>query len=407
MKLHIGIAAPIATEHVANLLSCDTSELPKGYPGAPFTGVLIGELLKQGHRVSAFTTDSSLYPNKGIVKVSGANFDFYICPSRPRAWRLNNHRLGRAVDGFAYERQQLYDAMQLAKPLIIHAHWTYEFALPAIKTGLPHLITCHDAPAVILRYTRSVYRAIRYLLARQVFRKARNLSAVSSYMASAVQHYTSIPISLVPNPLADYVLSQGKPRNAPKHKRIGMICNGWDERKNPEPALRAFAKLNREHPAAQLHLFGMDFGPNQTAQQWCEKNGLAGGMVFHGSTPHQQLIDKFSKLELLLHPSLEESFGVVIAEAMALGLPVVAGRRSGAVPWVVGFDETANKICCAVLTDMTDSDAIVLAIKQAFDEQYGERSEMGYTRARQMFAPDVIAGKYLSLYENILFSNAN
>ena len=406
MKLHIGIAGPIATEHIANLLACGTSGLPKGYTGAPLTAVLIGELLKQGHKVSAFTTDTSLYPNSGTVKASGPNFDLYICPERPRAWRFNKFRLGRAIDGFSYEREQLLNAINLAKPDIIHAHWTYEFALAVIKSGLPHLITCHDAPAVVLRYTRSFYRAIRYLMARQVFNKGQHFFTVSPYMASALQHYTQIPIAIVPNPLADYVLVNGRLRSIPTTKRIGMICNGWDARKNPKPALLAFAKLYNEQTTTELHLFGSGFGVGEPAQLWCQKQGLTAGMVFHGAVPHRQLIEYLNSLDLLLHPALEESFGVVIAEAMALGLPIVAGRHSGAVPWVVGIDDTTNDCCSAVLTNISDPEAIALAIAETFDQHYAERSASGYARARKMFAPCVITEAYMASYRQVLLSGS-
>jgi L-malate glycosyltransferase len=404
--MKIGIVGPIATENVADFLACDTSEMPKGYTGAPLTGVLIGELLKQGHNVSAFTTDSSLYPHSGVVKANGPNFDFYICPARPRAWRFNKNRPGRVMDGFAYEREQLLNAINMAKPDIINAHWTYEFALAAIKTGIPHLITCHDAPAVVLRYTRSPYRAIRYLMARQVFRKGQHFSTVSPYMAAALQHYTKIPIALAANPLADYVLASGRPRNAPTTKRIGLVCNGWSEFKNPKPALQAFAKIHSAQPTSELHLFGFDFGIGEPAQQWSQIQGLSAGMVFHGATLHKKLIEHLNGLDLLLHPALEESFGVVIAEAMALGLPIVAGRHSGAVPWVVGIDDAANNRCSAVLTDVSDPEAIASAIEEAFDQHYPDRSASGYARAWQMFAPSVISESYMALYLLVMSANS-
>lgn len=402
MKMHIGIAGPIATEYVADYLEGGISKLPKGYPGAPLTGILIGELLKQGHKVSAFTTDASIYSHSSTITANGLNFDFYVCPSRPRAWAFNNRRVGRIIDGFAYEREQLRDVMNIAKPDIIHAHWTYEFALAAISTGLPHLITCHDAPAVVLKYTKSPYRAFRYLMARQVFQKGLHFSAVSAYMALAVQHYTNKEVCIVPNPLANYVLTQGKPRHTPKIKRIGLICNGWDTRKNPQPSLEAFAKIHQNEPTSELHLFGADFGTGQYAQQWCRQHAIESGMIFHGSTPHKQLIEHLNDLDLLLHPALEESFGVVIAEAMALGLPVVAGRHSGAIPWVVGIDDSSPNLCCAVLTDVSDPEAIAMSVEKAFEQNYPERSEAGFNRARQLFSPDVVANAYTSLYKNII-----
>ncbi|MDX8127147.1 glycosyltransferase family 4 protein [Methylomonas sp. OY6] len=405
--MNIGIVGPIATEYVADFLATNTDNLPRGYPGAPLMGVLIGQLLKQGHKVSAFTTDSSLYASGATVKASGPNFDFYICPSRPRAWRFNSYRLGRAIDGFAYEIQQLKNAIKLANPEIVHAHWTYEFANATIKAGRPHLITCHDAPAVVFRYTRSLYRAIRYLVARQVFRNGSYFTTVSTYMASSLRNYVKDDIEVVPNPLADYVLEKGAPRARPETRRIGLICNGWDLRKNPKPALEAFAKLRCRQPIAELHLYGVDFEVGGHAQTWCIQQGLNSGMVFHGVTPHKQLIEQLEQLDLLLHPALEESFGVVIAEAMALGLPIVAGQNSGAVPWVVGSEGVMDIDCCAVLTDVSDSLKISAALDEVFDEGYLKRSLAGYLRARKMFSPKAVTDSYLAIYKRILLGSVN
>ena len=400
-QLHIGIAAPIATEHVSEFLTDEGRDLPAGYGTAPFTAVLIAELLKQGHRVSAFTSYVNLSAHAKTIKASGENFDFYICPERRRAWRFNNWRLGRALDVFAYERRMLVEAMTMAKPNIIHAHWTYEYALAAIKTCIPHLITCHDAPAVILRFNPYPYRAIRYCLARRVFQKGSHFSTVSDYMVKQLQHYVTKPIAVVPNPLAAFVLNNGQIRKKPQTLRIGLICNGWDTRKNPKPSLYAFAKLHQKQNNAELHLFGYDFGVHEKAQRWCDEKGLSQGMIFHGATPHKQVISLLNNLDLLLHPSLEESFGVVLAEAMALGLPIVAGRNSGAVPWVVGYDENSNE-CCAILTDVSDPDAILAAINTAFDENYEIRSAAGYARSRQLFTPEVITASYMNLYNQVI-----
>ncbi|MCX7085683.1 MAG: glycosyltransferase family 4 protein [Methylococcales bacterium] len=404
MKLHIGVTGYIGTDHVAQWLNGDPSTLPKGQPNAPLLGVLIGELLKQGHKVSAFTTDTSLYKNTEIIKVTGPNFDFYICPERPRAWRFNRFRLGRAIDGFAFERNKLLNAMQEANPDIIHAHWTYEFAMPAIKSGIPHLITCHDAPAVILRFNPYPFRFIRYLMARWVFNKGQHFTAVSKYLADAVQHYTKQKITVIPNPIADFVLNTGHIRAQPKTRSIGMICNGWDARKNAQPSLIAFAKFKEIEPTAELHLFGYGFGINEEAQHWCQERNITKGLIFHGATPHQKLIDQLNHLDLLLHPALEETFCVAIAEAMALGLPIVAGRHSGAIPDVVGVSASSNIICCAALTDVTDPDKILNALITVFDINYSNRSKHSFERARQLFTANIVNKSYESLYQQILTS---
>jgi glycosyltransferase involved in cell wall biosynthesis len=39
--------------------------------------------------------------------------------------------------------------------------------------------------------------------------------------------------------------------------------------------------------------------------------------------------------DVLVHPSRVECFPMILAEAMAVGVPLVAGARSGGVPWVL------------------------------------------------------------------------
>ena len=38
------------------------------------------------------------------------------------------------------------------KPDVVHGHWTYEFALGAMDTGLPCGVTAHDSPYTIVKY---------------------------------------------------------------------------------------------------------------------------------------------------------------------------------------------------------------------------------------------------------------
>jgi glycosyltransferase involved in cell wall biosynthesis len=391
--MDICIVAPIASADVAHLLDEPRQQLPPGYGGAPLTGVLIEEMLRQGHSVHALTLDYAMPVGAVAVRATGERFTFEILPGRRRAWRIEAGRPGRALDLFRDERRALTAAIRAAAPQVVHAHWTYEFALAALDSGFPHVITAHDSPRQIARYTRSPYRLLRWLMAREVFRRARCVTAVSPYMAAQVRGMARVPVRVVPNPVSPYALNVGRTRSTPGALGIGMICNGWGKRKNPEPALRAFASLHKRLPRAGLHLFGADFGPGERAQQWAEREGVGAGMRFHGPMPHLALLDALNGLDLLLHPAYEESFGMVVAEAMALGLPVVAGARSGAVPWVAGENQW--------LVDVRDVEAIALAMATALTapDAYRYASEVGRSNAIGRFAPAVVANEYLQAYE--------
>jgi glycosyltransferase involved in cell wall biosynthesis len=336
--MKIGIAAPIATDNIASFLSGDIGGLPRGYYGAPLLGTLIGALLDRGHEVIAFTTSTDINPSAKPVVAAGERFKIHYCPVRRRAFRRENGHWGRAMDAFRLERAALTQAMLDTQPDIIHAHWTYEFALAALDSGLPHLITCHDAPQVVLRYMPDIYRLVRYFMARRVLAHARRLTAVSPYLVDKVAQYAQVPISVVPNPIPSTLTNIATVIHHfdPTRPRIAMVLNGWGKRKNPQPALRAFARLRQKMPSAELVVMGKDFGPREQAERWAQTQGMADGIHFLGALPYPLLLAELAKVDLLLHPSLEETFGMSVAEAMALGVPVIGGEKSGAVPWVIG-----------------------------------------------------------------------
>jgi glycosyltransferase involved in cell wall biosynthesis len=278
----------------------------------------------------------------------------------------------------------------------VHAHWTYEFALGAIDSRVPHVITAHDSPLQVLRYTRSPYRLLRWLMAREVIGKARCLTTVSSYMAEQLRQMGADAVEVVANPVASQVFDAGVPRSSAHSHSIAMVSNGWGRRKNPEAALRAFALLRRSLPHAQLHLFGADFGAGEYAERWAIRAGLDEGLHFHGQTAHKDLIAQLAPLDLLVHPSLEESFGVVLAEAMALGLPVGAGQASAAVPWVVGAG--------GMLVDVRDPQAIHAAMATLLTDAhaYSRCSLAARARATSTFSGRDVTASYLRIYRRCI-----
>lgn len=392
--MHIGIAAPIATEYVKHLLDGDTTRLPNGYGGAPLIGTLIDELIRRGHRVTAFTTSGGLpLPKHDCHIAKGPDFTLYYAPVRPRAFFPVGGFLGRGADAFRHERLALTRAMRESAPDVIHAHWTYEFALAAIASGLPNVVTCHDAPQAVLRYMPNLYRLVRYYMARQCLSRASCVTAVSPYLKNAVQKFTAAPIHVIPNPLSpdltDRPISRKQSTNG--EPVVAMVANGWGKLKNPIPAIQGFARMRKTYPQARFRLFGVDFGPGEAAQRWSIAHGVSDGIEFVGRLSHAELLKQIAEADVMLHPSLEETFGVSIAEAMALGVPVIGGARSGAVPWVVGVG--------GVLVDVRDPVAIESALIGLMDLPiYKKCREAAILRAREDFSVAKVADAYERLY---------
>jgi glycosyltransferase involved in cell wall biosynthesis len=78
-----------------------------------------------------------------------------------------------------------------------------------------------------------------------------------------------------------------------------------------------------------------------------------------------QMPDLYRSADVVLHPTLSESFGNVYVEALAVGVPLV-GHRSAHTAWILGDSP--------LLVDTTSIDATVAAIRQALDEHSAART---------------------------------
>jgi glycosyltransferase involved in cell wall biosynthesis len=100
---------------------------------------------------------------------------------------------------------------------------------------------------------------------------------------------------------------------------------------------------------------------------------------------------------LLIHPSLEESFGIVLIEAMFCKTPIIGGINSGAVPWILNGGNAGR------LIDITDADSIC---RNAVDilsdsEVWNKYVEAGIERVKD-FTLNHISDEYLKQYKKIV-----
>jgi len=226
------------------------------------------------------------------------------------------------------------------------------------------------------------------------------MTTVSPYMSEALSSLYRGPIEVIPNPIDDRVLSLSRGRSFPSDGRwrIAMVMNGWGEGKNPRPAFRAFNTVKKEFQLSELHVYGDGYERDGPAHRWCVKERLEQGMVFHGRRPHAEIVEVFERASILLHPSIEESFGMVLIEAMALGVVPVGGADSGAVPWLLGAGRYG------VLTDVRDHAALSRALLQLMRDEQGflTLSRRGLRHVSDNFSADAVAEAYIDQYEKVI-----
>lgn len=398
--LHVALLGPAATQDFAALGGLALEGLPVGYPGAPLMATLAAGLLERGHRVTVISMSAGLPCRaRSSVRRRCGSLELVYVPMRERAWPPNGWRPGHILDLFRFERQGLREVLRDVRPDVVHAHWAYEFAWAALESRLPHVVTCHDSPFRVARHHRGWklggYRRIKAWMAWHALRRAGCVTAVSPYLAEEVAGLCRSVPHVVPNPVAPAPGPMGAPPRS-AGPRVLMVCNGWGALKNPQAGLQAFAQVARTLPQAELVLLGEDFAEGGIAQRWCEEAGITGRLRFVGPVRHDEVAAWMAGSDLLLHPSLEESFGMVAAEALAAGIPVVGGQRSGALPWVVG---QAGR-----LVDVTDPQALAAAMLELLGDpalaarlgQEGRRGVLG------RFGAQAVAAAYEDLYRQVL-----
>ncbi len=383
--MKIGFVGPIDTALLAETLDLDKDVLPAAY-GIPMNSMLVAAFLAAGHEVVVFGLSSQI--------------------SEPAAWdfgalkiRLGRYRQShRARDFFKLERADLRSALENEPCDILNAHWTYEFALAALSIDKDALISVRDWAPAILWQMPDAYRLIRFSMAAAVYLKGKHFSVNSPYVKQMIEHWTFNSVDLIPNGIPSESfnpVAQWKGRD--ESRTVVAINRGFFKRKNLPSLLQAFNQVRITQPNVRLQLIGSGSEKGGEGHRWAIERQLDERVDFLGDMDYSEAQAHLSEASLLVHPSHEESFGMVLIEAMAKGVPVIGGVRSGAVPWVL--DEGR----AGLLVDVGDADSIAVGMTSLLTEEsaWQRFSNAGHAYAKENFQMSAVASRYLDGYEEI------
>jgi len=146
--------------------------------------------------------------------------------------------------------------------------------------------------------------------------------------------------------------------------------------KNCDGLLRAWALARKELPDRQLAIVGpgRDEGYLAKLRSLVAELGIADDVVFVGGVPLEETVHFYRAADAFVYPSLNETFGLPILEAMACGCPVVTSDTS-AMP------ETAGG--AAVLSDPHEPASIARAVIEATGPGRDRLRDAGRRRAAE------------------------
>ena len=242
--------------------------------------------------------------------------------------------------------------------------------------------TFHDLFVLSGEYSTPEFRNRFARQAREAAAGADLVIAVSAFTGRQVEEYLGVAAGRI------RVIHHGvMPRPIPvvEREKVVLCVGAIQRRKNQAALVRAFRAMPADWTLVLAG--GNGFGAEETLREIAE-SPCAGRIRVTGYLTEGEIAEWYGRAGIFAFPSLDEGFGMPVLEAMAAGVPVIAGNRS-ALPEVVGGVGGA----VAVLIDPGSDGELAGALELlAWDEKRrAELAVLGRAHAARFRWADAVA----------------
>jgi glycosyltransferase involved in cell wall biosynthesis len=282
------------------------------------------------------------------------------------------------------------------RPVLVHAHTGYPDGAAAValadRLDTPLVVTEHVSFLAQL-LARPPIRTAYLQAARRAFRMVVVSDALALRLREAMPDVAE-RVVVVPNAVSvdDFIATPLADRRVDELLYVGERT----EAKGVPLLLAALAQVRARHPGVTLRLIG--HAPHLALdvrwQRLAARLGVEGAVTFEGPADRAGVAAAMARASLFVHGSRSETFGVVAAEALAAGLPVVA-TDSGGVTEILGADPTA--LGAIVPTD--DVAAMARAIGDVLDRRATFDPERARASVRRRYGAAAVADRLVAIYE--------
>jgi glycosyltransferase involved in cell wall biosynthesis len=285
--------------------------------------------------------------------------------------------------------------VRAARPHILHAHWWLPDglvgALVSLLTHTPLVITTHGTDVEMLRRTRWALP-----LARWVFSRARAITCGSTYLREQLLGLGAADaarVSVVPMPV-NPLFQISDFRFQISDSEI-LTVTRLTKQKSIDTLVAALAILRERGSAARLKIIGN--GPERAAlEQQTRALNLQDRVAFLGALPQAELPQHYASCAVFVLPSIREGMGLVLAEALLCGAPVIAAN-SGGVTDIVKDGETG------LLFPARDARALADAIEKLLNDRAraARLAQNGAAWACARYTRAHVAEQFAEIYETV------
>lgn len=284
------------------------------------------------------------------------------------------------------------------RPDVVHGQGTFAQGSVAVRLGYPSVVTIHGVGLFDIQQKERDNKFIgpaRVFLAQrmidQVIRSATVVITISDFDRAYCSCIRESNMVRIPNAIRQEFFET--PLLFPESRHIyfgGVII----PRKNVAGLIRAFKRVKAAVPNAILDIAG----PATESDYWKDVQeaidpSVREAIIFHGNVKGKELSALMQRAAVCALFSVHENLPVVIAEAMALGKPIVASRV-GAVAEMVEHGETG------FLVESGDENVLADRLIELLND-HALRIAMGTKaseRAAREWKADRVAGATIKAY---------
>lgn len=210
------------------------------------------------------------------------------------------------------------------------------------------------------------------------------------------QHHPEVDVHFAPPGVDTSVYRPGTDEKE-ENDYILSVGRFSDPRKNIELLFEAYARLRQGmSDAPRLVLAGLA-GPSDSAWEAAKTLGIAEHVDVHVDVPEKDLARLYRNADLFALSSKEEGLGLVIAEAMASGVPVVS-TDCGGPSTLIQEGETGYLVPVGDAAAMAEQMQRILS-NSAHAQELGQK---GRERIEDHFSEEAAGKKFIEVYDQLL-----
>lgn len=298
--------------------------LPELFPEfeGDWKGVFVEDYLKS---VAAIPTQTLYLRLRG--EKQGVTDEQFRNQFKIRRVNLTDKKLGglmKLLKYYRWFRTGVKHGITYSDTTIIHAHGAVLNGTLAYligkKLNVPFIVTEHTGP-----YSRILNSWVKSRISKFIFNKAAKVLVVSNHQKNEVLKLgiSTEKVEVSYNPVSTETFKVDTTSNA---KNIVFVSR-LDEFKGGLRTLKSFHKISTNHPDYKLTIVG-EGEEFKAIKGYITTHQLQDRVTLKGTLTKPEIATVYAASSFLVFPSRFETFGLVVAEALAAGLPVVCTNQT-------------------------------------------------------------------------------